>query len=71
VNRSINETFARSLNTSLTLIIVLVVLYLLGAATLKWFILAILVGTVAGTYSSIFVASPLLVVWQRMQAKKN
>jgi preprotein translocase subunit SecF len=64
VNRSINETIARSINTSLTLIIVLVVLFILGAATLKWFILAILVGTVAGTYSSIFVASPLLVVWQ-------
>jgi len=64
VNRSINETFARSVNTSLTLIIVLVVLYMLGAATLKWFILAILVGTVTGTYSSIFVASPLLVLWR-------
>lgn len=64
VNRSINETIARSINTSLTLIIVLVVLYLLGAASLQWFVLAMLVGTVAGTYSSIFVASPLLVVWQ-------
>ncbi len=64
VNRSINETFARSLNTSMTLFIVLAVLFLLGAATLKWFVLAMLVGTIAGTYSSIFVASPLLVVWQ-------
>ena len=64
VNRSINETIARSINTSLTLVIVLAVLYILGAASLKFFVLAMLVGTIAGTYSSIFVASPLLVVWQ-------
>jgi len=63
VNRSINETIARSVNTSLTLIVVLVALYLIGASTLNLFILAVLVGTIAGTYSSIFVASPLLVVW--------
>jgi preprotein translocase SecF subunit len=69
VNRSINETFARSLNTSLTLIIVLVILFLLGATTLKYFVLAMLVGTVAGTYSSIFVAAPLLVVWQRLSTR--
>ena len=68
VNRSINETFARSINTSLTLIVVLFVVYLLGALTLKYFILAILVGTIAGAYSSIFVASPLLVVWQHRRA---
>lgn len=63
VNQSINETLARSVNTSLTLIVVLVALYLLGAASLAYFILAILIGTIAGTYSSIFIASPLLVVW--------
>lgn len=71
VNRSIKETFARSVNTSLTLIIVLVVLFLLGAVTLKYFVLAMLVGTIAGTYSSVFVASPLLVVWQRMSSSKK
>lgn len=64
VNRSIKETIVRSINTSLTLIIVLTVLFILGAASLKFFVLAMLVGTIAGTYSSIFVASPLLVVWQ-------
>lgn len=69
VNQSINETFARSINTSLTLVIVLIALFILGAVTLKYFILAILVGTVAGTYSSIFVASPLLVVWQEARKK--
>src|SRR3989344_6981783 len=63
VNQSINETFARSVNTSLTLIIVLIGMYILGPATLKYFILTILVGVTAGVYSSIFVASPLLTVW--------
>jgi preprotein translocase subunit SecF len=69
VNRSINETIARSINTSLTLVIVLAVLFILGAASLKFFVLAMLVGTIAGTYSSIFVASPLLVVWQGGKGK--
>jgi preprotein translocase subunit SecF len=71
VNRSINETFARSLNTSLTLFIVLVVFIILGATTLKYFTLTILVGTVIGTYSSIFIASPLLVLWNKRKAKNG
>lgn len=65
VNKSVNETFARSVNTSLTLILVLIALYIFGAGSLKYFILTILVGTVVGTYSSIFVASPLLTIWKR------
>ncbi len=69
VNTSIHETFARSINTSLTLFIVLVTLLILGAGSLHYFILTILVGTVVGTYSSIFVASPLLVLWNRNLAK--
>ena len=60
VNHSVNSTIARSINTSLTLIIVLLAMFFLGPITLKYFILTILVGTVIGTYSSIFVASPLL-----------
>ncbi len=60
INISINQTFARSINTSLTLIIVLIAMYLFGATTLSYFVLLILVGTVIGTYSSIFMASPLL-----------
>ena len=67
VNRSVNETMARSINTSMTLVFVLTALLLAGPATLKFFILTILIGTVAGTYSSIFVASPLLVVWYERQ----
>ncbi len=65
VNKSVNETFARSINTSLTLVIVLIALFVVGAASLKYFILTILVGTVIGTYSSIFVASPLLTIWRK------
>ncbi len=65
VNTSINETIARSINTSLTLVLVLIALLLLGSASLQYFVLVILVGTIVGTYSSIFVASPLLVLWSR------
>ena len=63
VNNSVNQTFARSINTSLTLIFILFAFYFLGPASLQNFILALLVGIIFGTYSSIFVASPLLVVW--------
>ncbi|TSC89255.1 MAG: Protein-export membrane protein SecF [Parcubacteria group bacterium Gr01-1014_3] len=65
VNRSVNETMARSINTSLTLVLTLLALFFLGPAALKYFILVILVGTVFGTYSSIFIASPLLTLWQK------
>ncbi|MFB6212277.1 MAG: protein translocase subunit SecF [Candidatus Magasanikbacteria bacterium] len=63
INKSVNETFMRSINTSLTLIAVLVSLLLFGPYSLFYFILTILVGTIAGTYSSIFVASPILYRW--------
>ncbi len=65
VNNSVNQTFARSLNTSLTLILVLVVLYFLGSGALRYFVLTMGVGTIVGTYSSIFIASPLLTVWRK------
>ncbi len=64
INISINQTFARSINTSLTLMIVLLAMYLFGAANLASFVLLILVGTIIGTYSSIFMASPLLTYLQ-------
>jgi preprotein translocase SecF subunit len=62
---SVKETFARSVNTSLTLIVILTVLLAFGPTSLFYFILTILVGTIFGTYSSIFVASPLLYLWQK------
>lgn len=64
VNASVNQTLARSINTSLTLVLVLIALYFWGPITLRYFILTFLIGVVAGTYSSIFVASPLLVIWR-------
>ena len=65
VNHSLMQTMARSLNTSLTVMIVLVALYLFGGVTTQNFVLALIIGILAGTYSSIFIASQLLVVWER------
>lgn len=64
VNNSVNQTMARSINTSLTLILVLLGIYFAGPASLQYFVLTLLVGVTTGIYSSIFVASPLLVLWQ-------
>lgn len=71
VNRSIIETLGRSLNTSLTVVFVLAALLLFGGQTIKWFVVALLIGIVSGTYSSIFNASPLLVVWQEWSEKRT
>lgn len=65
INSSVNQTFARSFNTSLTLVLALSALYLFGADSLKNFTMLIFLGTVIGTYSSIFVASPLLTFFHR------
>lgn len=65
VNRSLTETLGRSLNTSLTTLFVLLALFLFGGATISNFVLALIIGVVAGTYSSIFIASQLLVSWER------
>lgn len=65
VNRSVNETVTRSVNTSVTTFLVLLAIFLFGGASIKFFVLALMCGVVLGTYSSIFVASPLLVVWER------
>lgn len=62
INDSVNQTLARSVNTSLTLILVLLALYFTGPADLKYFVLTLLVGVTTGIYSSIFIASPALLV---------
>jgi len=67
VNQAISETIVRSINNSLTIIFMLLALYLLGGQTIRWFVFALLVGTIAGTYSSTFIATPLLVVWQKLK----
>lgn len=63
-NLSVVQTLGRSLNTSLTVIFVLVALLLFGGETIKWFVVALLVGIISGTYSSIFNATALLVWWE-------
>jgi preprotein translocase subunit SecF len=65
VNSSILETMARCVNTSLTVILTCLALYIFGGVTIQQFIMALLVGVVVGIYDSIFVAGPLLVLWDR------
>lgn len=69
VNNSMLETMNRSLNTSLTVVLVLFMLFLFGGESTKWFIVALLIGIISGTYSSIFNASPLLVLWYELDRK--
>jgi len=71
VGRSLTQTYARSINTSLTTIIVLLALFFLGGSQTEDFALALLIGVMAGAYSSIFFASPLLVLIERMGKKKS
>ena len=69
INRSINETVARSINTSMTVLVVLFAIILLGGTSIQSFALALFIGVFAGTYSSIFVASALLVTSYHFQKK--
>jgi preprotein translocase subunit SecF len=71
VNNSLLETINRSVNTSLTVVIVLFSLLLFGGESIRWFVVALLIGIVSGTYSSIFNASPLLIVWYELERKKK
>lgn len=70
VNNSIMETLARSINTSLTIIFTLLALLVFGGVTIRSFILVLLIGIIAGTYSSIFIASQLLVIWERGEFRR-
>ncbi len=71
VNSSMNQTMVRSLNNSLTIIFMLLALFLLGGDTIRWFIFALLVGTITGTYSSPFVATPIYFLWEKWEKRKN
>jgi preprotein translocase subunit SecF len=71
VNHSISQTLVRSLNTSLTVLMVLLAMLLFGGTTIRYFVLALFIGIAAGTYSSIFVAAPILVLWQQWRQKKR
>ena len=71
VNQSVNETFTRSVNTSLTVVLALAAVYLFGGESTRVFSLTLMIGIIAGTYSSIFIASPLLATWYELQVKKQ
>jgi len=70
LNRSVNETLSRTLLTSLTTLFVVVTLFTLGGGIIHDFAFALIIGVVVGTYSSVFVASPILLAWQARQQKK-
>ena len=65
IDYSISSTLARSINTSSTLLFVLLALLLFGGQTIYYFVLALLIGVITGTYSSIFIASPILYLWRK------
>lgn len=71
INESIGSTIARSLNTSLTTLLVLVALLLFGGRSIQLFVLALILGITFGTYSSIFIASPLLIVFERLKHRRG
>lgn len=71
VNASILQTMNRSLNTSWTALLVLISLMLFGGDSTKWFIIALIIGIVSGTFSSIFNAAPLLVLWDEIDRKRK
>lgn len=71
VNDSVLQTIDRSLNTSLTVVLVLIALLMFGGESIRWFVVALLVGIISGTYSSIFTASPILVFWQEWADKRK
>lgn len=70
-NVSIVQTLTRSLNTSFTAILVLLALLLFGGESMRWFVLALFIGIITGTYSSIFNAAPLLVLWHEWDQKRR
>ncbi len=67
INTSLNQTIGRSINTSITTLLVLLSILFFGGETIKYFVLALTIGVIAGTYSSIFLASPLLVLWEKVK----
>ncbi len=71
VDLAVTETLSRSMNNSMTIIFMLFTLWMFGGSTIQWFVFALLIGTVTGTYSSTFTAAPLLVVWDEVFKKKK
>ena len=71
VQKSVSEVIVRSINASLTTLLVLFSILLLGGSTVREFVLALIIGIGVGTYSSIFIASPLLVTWEKLRLKRS
>jgi preprotein translocase subunit SecF len=71
MNKSINQTLTRSVNTSLTVFMVVLVMFLFGGEVIRGFSFIMLVGTIIGSYSTIFVASPIVLEWQNRHGGKN
>ena len=71
VNWSLNQTLGRSISTVLTVLFVMISLFFFGGETLKYFALALIIGITSGAYSSIFIASPLLVSWYKLSQKRG
>ena len=71
VNLGLNQTLGRSISTVLTTLLVIVSLYFFGGETLRYFALTLIIGIISGAYSSIFIASPLLVSWYKWNLKKH
>ena len=71
VNEAVVETLIRSINNSVTIILMLAALVLLGGESSKWFAVALLIGAILGTYSSTFLAAPLLIFWDEVAAKRK
>lgn len=70
VERGLRECVSRTFNTTMASIIMLVTLFVLGSSSIHWFILALIVGTIVGTYSSYFIAAPLLIFWKSKNQRK-
>ncbi len=70
VNASLNQTIGRSISTVMTVLLVLLSVFFFGGQTLKWFSLALIIGITSGTYSSIFIAAPLLVSWHKWTERR-
>lgn len=71
VNKSVTQTMARSINTSLSTLFTLIALFIFGSESIHWFVFALIIGITIGTYSSIFIASPLVVIWKEWAEKKS
>lgn len=71
VNASVNQTMGRSINTSMTTMLVMLAIFIFGGTTLRPFTFALVIGIFLGTYSSIFIASPILVTWNRLMQRQK